>query len=339
MKQFISITLTFFASLHLSAQEITQYAFVIHGGAGNMTRQAMSAEKEKAYHASLQKALYAGRDILAGGGSALDAVEAAIVILEDDSLFNAGRGAVFTNEGKNELDASIMDGKTLKAGAVAGVTTIRNPIKAARMVMDRSNHVMFAGKGAEKFARENGLEIVDPSYFHTDAAWRSLKSTQANDSLRELKKKKSQLKQPENNDDKYGTVGAVALDVHGNIAAATSTGGMTNKKFGRIGDSPIIGAGTYADNNSCGISCTGWGEYFIRLGMAKSVCDRVELKGMSIKAAAEEMIQKKLPDLGGDGGLIGIDKNGNIVMTFNTTAMYRAYVKSNGEQRIAIFKD
>ncbi len=317
-----------------------KFVLVIHGGAGSAKRGHVSAGQEQAYNDGLNRALAVGYNILVRGGTALDAVEAAVIVLEDDSNFNAGRGAVMTNEGRCELDASIMDGKTLKAGAVAGVTTVRNPIDAARKVMDNSPHVMMVSTGAERFAAANECSIVDNSYFHTERSRRALQKAREHDSLsKENQKKKSLLNQPENRDWKYGTVGAVALDASGNLAAATSTGGMTNKRFGRVGDSPIIGAGTYADNNTCAISCTGWGEYFIRLGMAKAVSDRIELKGMSIDEAAKEMIYTKLEDLGGDGGLIGVDKNGNITMPFNTSGMFRAYIKSTGEKEVLIYKD
>jgi beta-aspartyl-peptidase (threonine type) len=248
---------------------------------------------------------------------------------------------VFTSEGRNELDASIMDGKTLKAGAVAGVSNIKNPITAARAVMDKSEHVMMAGRGAEIFAAKNGCAVVDPSYFFTTQRWNDLQEAKKEDSLKTLHEdsSKAYLKQQDNYDYKYGTVGAVAMDTYGNLAAATSTGGMTNKKFGRVGDAPVIGAGTYADNNSCAVSCTGWGEYFIRLSMAKSVSDRMELAHMNLKDAANEMIMKNLPALGGDGGLIAVDKAGNFTMSFNTDGMYRGYVKSNGETAIEIYKD
>jgi beta-aspartyl-peptidase (threonine type) len=317
-------------SFYCQAQTPRKPVLVVHGGAGTISRESMTPEREAAYKAGLQKALNAGYSILKNGGTAIDAVTAAVKVLEDDSLFNAGKGAVFTHDGRNELDASIMDGKTLKAGAVAGVTNVRNPITAARAVMERSEHIMLSGKGAEQFATENGCDIVDFSYFRTESRWQSLQKAKARDSIsNDLKKKKSSLKQLTNHDEKYGTVGAVALDIQGNLAAATSTGGMTNKRYGRIGDSPLIGAGTYADNNTCAISCTGWGEYFIRLVMAKSVSDRIELKGMSLEDAAGEMIHKRLPALGGDGGLIGIDKHGNITMPFNTAGMFRGYTNED----------
>ncbi len=320
-----------------------KYVLVIHGGAGTLLKSTMTPEKEKVYREGLQTALNAGNEVLKKGGSALDAVEAAIKTMEDNPLFNAGKGAVFTNEGRNEMDAAIMDGKTLKAGAVAGVTTVKNPITAARAVMDKSEHVMMAYKGAEKFAAQNGCTIVDPSYFYTESRWKSLQAVKAKDSADNAKRNDSShtylLHQPGNFDYKYGTVGAVALDVNGNLAAATSTGGMTNKKFGRIGDSPIIGAGTYANNATCAISCTGWGEFFIRLAMAKSVSDRMELAHESLQDAANEMILQKLAGLGGDGGLIAVDKEGNIAMPFNTQGMYRGYIKSNGETEIKMYKE
>lgn len=322
-----------------------QFVIVIHGGAGAITRARMTPEKEKAYRLGLQRALDKGYAILANNGSALDAVEAAVKVLEDDVLFNAGKGAVFTNEGKNELDAAIMDGKTLKAGSVAGVTTIKNPVTASRKVMQNSEHVMMTGKGAELFAANNHCEIVDPSYFYTEERWKGLQNAKKLDSAKAVldhdqqKQEAQLLKQQQNKDYKYGTVGAVALDVYGNLAAATSTGGMTNKKYGRIGDAPIIGAGTYADNNTCAISCTGWGEFFIRLVMAKSVADRMELAGMTLNDAANEMVMKKLPALGGDGGLIAVDKQGNVSMPFCTEGMYRAYKKSDGSTAVLIYKD
>jgi len=328
-------------SVEAQVKDSSRYVLVIHGGAGTITKTSMTLEKERLYRAALDKALQAGYRILEQGGSALDAVESSIRIMEDDSLFNAGRGAVFTNAGRNELDASIMDGATLAAGAVAGVTTIKNPISAARAVMERSPHVMMAGQGAEQFAAANGCEVVDQRWFFTKDRWESLQRARRADSLKQLEKQKggksgSLLRGT--SDEKYGTVGAVALDKHGNLAAATSTGGMTNKRYGRIGDSPVIGAGTYADNNACAVSCTGWGEYFIRLVMAKTVADRMELAKESLQDAAAEMIMKRLPALGGDGGLIAVDKGGNHVMVFNTAGMYRAFKKSDGTTGIYLYK-
>lgn len=313
-----------------------KFVLVIHSGAGTILRGQMSPEKEKEYNNALNTALEKGYAILKNGGTALDAVEAAIRYMEDSPLFNAGKGAVFTNEGKNELDAAIMSGKTLAAGSVAGVTTIKNPISAARAVMEKSPHVMMTGKGAEQFAKQQGLEIVDPSYFYTEERWRSLQRIRREDSLKA--NKPSTLKQSENKDDKYGTVGAVALDRHGNLAAATSTGGMSNKKFGRIGDSPIIGAGTYANNNTAAISCTGWGEFYIRLVLAKTVSDMMEYGKMKLKDAADEMVMKQLPSLGGDGGLIAVDKDGNIALPFCTEGMYRGYVREDGKKTVMIYK-
>lgn len=321
-----------------------KYVLVIHGGAGTIVKSQMSPERENAYKAALDKALQTGNDILKSGGTALDAVEATVRSMEDDPLFNAGKGAVFTNEGKNELDAAIMDGKTLEAGSVAGVTIIRNPITAARAVMEKSPHVMMTGAGAEKYAKQQGLEIVDPSYFYTEERWRGLQKAKQQDSLKMHldhadTTNRGMLKQWENKDYKYGTVGAVALDRYGNLAAATSTGGMTNKKFGRVGDAPIIGAGTYANNNTVAISGTGWGEYFIRLVMAKSISDMMEFGKMKLNVAADEMVMKKLPALGGDGGLIAVDKQGNIAMPFCTEGMYRGYIKNTGEKVIKIYKE
>jgi len=323
------------------ADNSKKFVLVIHGGAGTILKSQMTPEKEKAYQQGLNDALQKGYEVLSKGGTALDAVEATIEVMEDNPLFNAGKGAVFTHEGKNEMDAAIMDGKTLKAGAVAGVTNIKNPITAARAVMDKSGHVVMAGKGAEQFAAQQGCIIVDPSYFFTEDRWKALQKAKADDSLKPFERdtSKSFLKQSENKDYKYGTVGCVALDVYGNLAAGTSTGGMTNKKFGRIGDSPIIGAGTYANNSTCAISCTGYGEYFIRLVMAKSVSDRMELGHETLQQAANEMIMHKLGDLGGDGGLIAVDKNGNIAMPFNTTGMYRGYMTSDGKKEIKIYKE
>jgi L-asparaginase / beta-aspartyl-peptidase len=323
------------------------YVLVIHGGAGVILKSQFTPEKEAAYTAGINRALDRGNEILKNGGSALNAVEAAVRVLEDDSLFNAGKGAVFTNEGKNELDAAIMDGKTMAAGSIAGVTTIKNPISAARAVMEKSPHVMMIGAGAEKFAKQQGLEIVDPSYFYTAARWKALQELKAGDSLKiqldhsDTAKKTAAgfFNTPFGTMGKYGTVGAVALDREGNLAAATSTGGMTNKKFGRVGDVPIIGAGTYANNKTVAISCTGWGEYFIRLVMAKTISDMMEYGKIKLKDAANEMVMKKLAAMGGDGGLIAVDAKGNIAMPFNSAGMYRGFIKSTGERDVKIFKE
>ncbi len=340
MRKFFLSVIISFCLLNLAAQSGNKKAFtlVIHGGAGTILKSTMTPEKEKAYNQGLEAALQAGYKVLNNGGKALDAVEASIKVLEDNPLFNAGKGSVFTNDGRNEMDAAIMDGSNLKAGAVAGVTTVKNPITAARAVMEKTEHVMLTGAGADKFAKQAGCIIVNPSYFFTEPRWKALQKAKLEDSLNTIKKN-GLLKQPGNHDYKYGTVGAVAVDVYGNLAAATSTGGMTNKKFGRVGDAPIIGAGTYADNNTCAVSCTGWGEYFIRLIMAKSIADRVEFAHMNLTDAANEMVMKKLPALGGDGGLIAVDKQGNVAMPFCTEGMYRGYIKSTGEKVIKIYKE
>lgn len=307
--------------------ERPEYALAIHGGAGAMSRDLLSAEKEVEYRAGLQLALETGEKILKEGGSAMDAVEATIHILEDNPLFNAGKGAVFTHEETVELDASFMDGKTMNAGAVAGVKTIRHPISAARLVMDSSVHVMMAGQGADQFASGYGLEVVDNSYFHTE---RRLKQVQAKKAGNEQKAR--QLK-------KHGTVGCVALDKNGNLAAGTSTGGMTNKRYGRVGDAPIIGAGTYANNNTCAVSCTGHGEYFIRNVVAYDVSALMEYGGKSLKEAGDHIVHDKLVKQEASGGLISLDKEGNIHMPFNSAGMFRGFVKSDGSTGIAIYQD
>ncbi|OWK73934.1 beta-aspartyl-peptidase [Flavobacteriaceae bacterium JJC] len=329
-----AVTLFIFISTFFFAQK--KYVMVIHGGAGTITREAMTPEKENAYKAKLTEALKAGYKELTNGKTSVEAVAAAIVILEDSPLFNAGKGAVFTSDEKNELDASIMSGKNKSAGAIAGVHTIKNPIKAAIAVMEKSEHVMLSGEGAEKFAKLQGLEIVDPKYFWTKERW---------DGLQKVKKKEAQnpTKISQNNlpasyeiDQKFGTVGAVALDRKGNIAAGTSTGGMTNKKYGRIGDAPIIGAGTYA-NTQVGISGTGWGEFFIRATAARTVAAKMEYLNKDLKTAAQETIDE-IEKMGGDGGLIALDKDGNIAMPFNTAGMYRGAVSENGEIEVEIYK-
>jgi len=299
---------------------------VIHGGAG-VVRKEMTPEKEKAVRAGLEKALATGYAVLKSGGSSLDAVQKAIVVLEDDPNFNAGRGAVFNHGGKNELDASIMDGASQRAGAVANVHRIRNPIELARAVMEKSEHVMLVGDGAEQFAQSIGMPLVDPKYFYTEARWKALQQA-----LEEEKAKSAELgKTPH-----HGTVGAVALDTKGNLAAGTSTGGMTNKRFGRVGDSPIIGAGTYADAH-CAVSATGWGEFYIRATAARDICARVEFRGDELKKAADEVVLGVIPKLGGDGGVIALDKNGNIAAPFNTDGMFRGWVDRDGKTHVAIY--
>lgn len=304
---------------------------VIHGGAGALEPGRYSADEEAAFKATLNEALDAGYAILDEGGSSLDAIQAAIIIMEDSPLFNAGKGAVFTREGKNELDASIMDGKTRNAGAVAGITRVKNPIKLVREVMENSVHVMFAGKGAEEFAEERGLEMVEPDYFHTDHRWKSYEDALA----REQQTEESALPA----DFKYGTVGAVALDRNGNLAAGTSTGGMTLKRYGRVGDVPIIGAGTFADNNSCAVSSTGWGEYFIRLTIARDICAQVEYAGKNIEDATADVIHNRLENLGGDGGVIVLGPDGAYSMQFNSAGMFRGVKNETGAQEVAIYGD
>jgi len=326
------------ASLNLQAQK--KYVLVVHGGAGTILKKDMTPEKEVAYTAALTKALQHGYDAIKSGKTSLDAVEAAIHVLEDSPLFNAGKGAVFTHDGKNEMDAAIMDGKTLKAGAIAGVTIIRNPITAARAVMDKSEHVMMVSRGAEQFAKQAGVEIVDPKYFYTKERWDGLQEAIKEDSVKTVLdhgNKKSMKLGTINRDYKFGTVGAVALDKMGNLAAGTSTGGMTNKRYGRVGDSPIIGAGTYANNLTAGISCTGWGEFYIRSVVAYDVSAMMEYKNLPVADASKKALDK-MEKLGGDGGLIALDKNGNVAMPFNTEGMYRGTVTEDGKIEVLIYK-
>ena len=296
--------------------------FVIHGGAGTIKRGSMTPEKEKLYRAKLEEALLAGYKALQAGKTSIDAVEIAINILEDSPLFNAGKGAVFTHDGRNELDASIMDGKTLGVGAVAGLHHVKNPIKLARAVMEKSPHVMMISEGAEEFAKQQGITLVDEKYFWTKERWDSLQKILAEEKAKTVGKRVV-AQEPYN---KFGTVGAVALDKNGNLAAGTSTGGMTNKRYGRVGDAPIIGAGTYAYNGGCAVSGTGWGEYFIRLGVARDISTQVEYRALPVQQAADLVIQQKLQKMGGDGGVIVLDRYGNIGISFNSEGMYRAYI-------------
>lgn len=311
---------------------------VIHGGAGTIRKENMTPEKEKAYHTALKTALDSGYAVLESGGKSVDAIVTAIKIMEDSPLFNAGKGAVFTNEGKNELDASLMDGSNLMAGAVAGVTTIKNPITAAYAVMKKSSHVFLIGKGAEKFAEEQGLEIVEPSYFFDSVRYRQLLKLREKESGNEAGLPDA-FEDPYIMDRKFGTVGAVALDKFGNIAAGTSTGGMNNKKYGRVGDAPIIGAGTYANNGTCGVSSTGHGEYFIRLGVAQNISAMMEYGGAALQAAADSVIHRKLTRLGGEGGVVALDRQGNVSMVFNSEGMYRGFIKAKGQAQTFIYKD
>ena len=319
MKRLISISIIFF--LFSCAEKAEQpYGLVIHGGAGTITRENMSTEKEAEYISKLTAALKTGYAILEIGGSSIDAVEATIKVMEDSPLFNAGKGAVFTGAGTNELDASIMDGATLQAGAVAGVKTVKNPISAARKVMEETWHVLLAGEGADAFAKEQELDIVDNSYFHTEHRFKSL-----------IKAKEKEI-------EKHGTVGCVALDKKGNLAAGTSTGGLTNKRWGRVGDSPIIGAGTYASNKTCAVSGTGQGEYFIRGSVAFDIAAQMDYEKKSVQTAAQAVIDK-LTERGGTGGVIVMDSKGNIAMSFNTEGMYRGFYLNDGELNVKIYKD
>jgi L-asparaginase / beta-aspartyl-peptidase len=322
------------AAISLSASQ-GPWALVIHGGAGGPARGTMAPDKEKAYLDKLNEALQLGSGILSAGGSSLDAVEAVVRFMEDCPLFNAGKGAVLNENGKAELDASIMDGLTGMAGAVAGVTTIKNPVTAARRVMEKTSHVMLIGAGAEKFARAQKLEIVDPSYFITPERLEAWKKNKAAQLSKPTQPGKPSGAQPAK--DKPGTVGAVALDCRGSLAAATSTGGMMGKMTGRVGDSPIIGAGTYANNNTCAVSATGHGEYFIRNVVAYDVSALMEYQGMSLEEAGNLVIMEKLKNQKASGGLIAIDKEGNVAMPFNTNAMFRGFVKSSGEKMVAIY--
>lgn len=320
-----NITLLLIAAIiSFSSTAQNKWSIALHGGAGMMTRERITPDREKLYKQELQKALEKGVAILETGGTSLDAVEAVVVYLEDCPLFNAGRGAVFTSDDRNELDAAIMSGTDVDAGAVINVGDIKNPIKAARAVMEKSPHVILTGIGASKFAKEQGLEMVDSSYFRVS---------------------KDELAMVEmfdrDKNEKFGTVGCVALDQHGNLAAATSTGGMSNKKYGRVGDVPIIGAGTYADNASCAVSGTGHGEYFIRYVVGSDISHLMKYKGLSVNEAAEEVIIKKMAGLKGysGGGVICVDKDGNIALEFSTSGMHRAWAKSTGERGVGVFKD
>lgn len=308
---------------------MTKYAIAIHGGAGTILRAAMTPEKELAYRSALESAILSGENILKKGGDSVDAVEAAIQSLEDNALFNAGKGAVFNHEGKNELDASIMNGKNLMAGAVASIKNIKNPISLAKLVMDKSEHVFLAGSGAMDFAKKMEVPFMPDDYFFVQARYEQFLLAKESDSIL--------LDHTSENQKKFGTVGAVALDVNGNLAASTSTGGMTNKKNGRVGDTPVIGAGTYANNNTCAISCTGHGEFFIRSVVAYDISCLIEYKGLSLKAACDLVVKEKLVKLGGEGGLIALDRLGNIELPFNSEGMYRASKKEGQETFIGIY--
>lgn len=338
----VNVLLLSSCNSHKNVQDSTKYMLVIHGGAGTIEKKFMTPEKEEAYTLALTAALQKGYEQIKAGKTSLDAVEAAINVLEDCPLFNAGRGAVFTHDGKNELDASIMDGKTLKAGAVAGVTTIKNPINAARAVMEKSAHVMMIGRGAELFAMENGCDTASAAYFFTQERWDQLQRTKREEETGRAAYTESEIRANRiagisELDKKFGTVGAVALDKMGNLAAGTSTGGMTNKRYGRVGDSPIIGGGTYCNNQTAGISCTGWGEFYIREVAAHRVSSLIELKKMSVEQAVKQVIDE-IGKMGGDGGIISLDKSGNVAMEFNTSGMYRGTVDEHGKITVHIYK-
>ena len=337
------------ACAYTPEQPAPRWSIVVHGGAGVIERANLTPELEDQYRAAMARALATGGHILDNGGTSLDAVEAVIREMEDDPLFNAGRGAVFTAEGKNELDASIMDGRTRAAGSIAGVTTIRHPISAARAVMENSRHVMLIGEGAEAFARTQQLEIVPPSYFFTERRWQQLETNLRNNNLSipprpagAPRAPRAELTYPD--DHQFGTVGVVAMDAHGNIAAGTSTGGTTGKRWGRVGDAPIIGAGTYAQNGVCGVSATGTGEFFIRVGVARDICARMQFNGESAQAAADNVMAEVGATLNtqgeaGDGGVIVLDGRGRFAWSFNTPGMYRAAVSAGGVPVIEIFRD
>lgn len=305
-----------------------KFTIAIHGGAGTILRSALTDEKERAYRAGLQEALDAGMGILSRGGKSLDAVQAAVESLENCPLFNAGKGSVFTNDGKHEMDASIMEGSTLRAGAVAGVHQIKNPVALARAIMDQTEHVMLSGAGAEEFAKRAGIKTENDDYFFNQFRFDQLKEVQDSE--------KTIL---DHSDKKFGTVGAVALDMEGHLAAATSTGGMTNKRYGRIGDSPVIGAGTYANDLTCAVSCTGHGEFFLRAVVAYDISCLIEYKGYSLKQACEKVVLDKLVKIGGEGGLIAINTLGEVELVFNSEGMYRGFADNSGNSLISIYKD
>lgn len=307
-----------------------KYSIAIHGGAGTLIKGLMTPQKEEQYKTALEDALEGGFVVLEKGGNSIDAVEAAVKKLEDSPLFNAGKGSVFTNNGTHEMDAAIMDGKNLSAGAVSLITGIKNPVSLARDVMEKSNHVFLAGNGAMRFADSLGHRREAPEYFYDEFRYRQWQEIKDSDFF--------QLDHSDKKDSKFGTVGAVACDSKGNIAAATSTGGMTNKRWGRVGDSPIIGAGNYANNKTCAVSCTGSGEFFIRGVVAYDVSCLMEYKGMALEEAASEVINKRILEIGGDGGLIAVDSKGNIAMPFNTEGMYRAFKTSEGNKKVLIYK-
>ena len=342
MKKIILLSILASASIgfsHSVLSEESPLAIAIHGGAGTIDKAKFSPEQEKAYRAKLSEAVEAGYSVLEKGGESLDAVTAAITVLEQSEFFNAGRGAVYTYDGGHELDASIMDGRNRQAGAVAGVKHVESPIKLARLVMDNSVHVMLSGQGAEEFAKEQGIELIENNIFDTKHRYDAL--LKAKDKLDKAKATTKSYQAAHNalpNNFKMGTVGAVALDKNGNLAAGTSTGGMTAKRYGRVGDAPVIGAGTFAENESCAVSATGHGEYFIRYNVASDICARVKYQGSTISQAGDEVINKVLKPIGGTGGVIIIDTQGNISLPFNTSGMYRASKSNTQATYVGIFK-
>jgi beta-aspartyl-peptidase (threonine type) len=324
--------------------KIPGWSLVVHGGSGVIDRADLKPEQDRAYRAVLARAAETGAALLRRGGAALDAVEAAIHVLEDDPLFNSGRGAVFTADGRVELDAAIMDGATLAAGAVAGVTRVRNPISAARAVMERSSHVLMAGSGADAFAKAEGLAEAEPGYFFVERRWRALETQLAREGLPVPVRPRGASQDLTHaalahDEGKRGTVGVVARDAKGHVAAGTSTGGTTGKRWGRVGDSPLIGAGTYASDRSAAVSGTGEGEYFIRLSVAHQICALVELKGLKLQAAVDEVIHGELTALGGQGGVIAVAPDGQMAWGFNTSGMYRARIADARPLEVAIYKD
>ena len=335
IKPVISLIIAFssvISAMNVFAEPRTPVAIAIHAGAGTISKEELTVAREQEIRGILTRAVQAGHEILSEGGSSLDAVTLAVTILEDSPHFNAGRGAVFNAEGRHEMDASIMDGSNLDAGSVAGVHNIRNPILLARKVMSDSAHVMLMGEGAEVFARQHDIQFAGDDYFFTEYRWQQLQQAKSGEN-------RNSHYFSETPDRWLSTVGSVALDAQGNLAAATSTGGMTNKRWGRVGDSPIIGAGTYADNRSCAVSATGHGEYFIRATVARDICSRVQYQGLNLDDAANAVINGQLRQMGGDGGIIAVDAKGNIAQTFNTPGMYRAMIDANGNLSVSIFKD
>ncbi|MEA1674057.1 isoaspartyl peptidase/L-asparaginase [Nitrospirillum sp. BR 11163] len=347
----VALAWTLLGGAAMAAEKAHPWALELHGGAGTVDPAKLTPEAAAAYQAGMTAALEAGTAVLKSGGAAVDAVEAAVKVLEDDPLFNAGRGAVFTAAGRNEMDAAIMDGATLKAGSVATVTHTRHPVSLARAVMEKTPHVMLAGEGADAFSKEAGLEQADPAWFFTERRWQALVKELTDKGVPVPPRPAGAPPEPDKHTlldlrnfepadaHRFGTVGAVAVDAKGNVAAATSTGGMTAKRPGRIGDSPIIGAGTYASNQSCAVSATGSGEYFIRLTVAREICALVQYQHMKLQAAVDEVIQHRLTALGGDGGVIAAAPDGTLAWGFNTTGMYRIRVKQGGTPEFGIFKD